>query len=195
MSRFKPNFIKNTISMFIIVLTILIGLFILNNLSQKPTNKIMLGGTFNLTDQNGNTYSSEDTKKKKLIYFGYTYCPDVCPVDILKISNFIDKNENLLSDTDFIFVTVDPDRDTVEQIHNFLSNFNENIIGLTGNSKDVSSVLNKFRVYVKTNKKAQSSDIYLVDHSSLIFLMSKNDEYITHFSPKDFDQKINNYLN
>lgn len=194
MSRFKPNLIKNIISMLIVVVTILIGLFILSNLNDQPSNKIMIGGNFNLVDQNGNNYLSQNIKKNKVIYFGYTFCPDICPLDVLKISNFIEENKTLLSKTDFIFITVDPERDDVNQMNNFLSNFGENLIGLTGDPKDVSNVLRTFRIYVKKNKEGASSDTYLVDHSSLIFLLDKNDVYIAHFSPKDFEQHILKYL-
>ena len=108
MSRFKPDLFKNIISMLIVVVTILIGLFILSKLNDQPSNKIMIGGNFNLVDQNGNRYLSQNIKKNKVIYFGYTFCPDICPLDVLKISNFIEENKTLLSKTDFIFITVDP---------------------------------------------------------------------------------------
>jgi len=194
MSRFKPDLFKNIISMLIVVVTILIGLFILSKLNDQPSNKIMIGGNFNLIDQNGNNYSSQNIKKNKVIYFGYTFCPDICPLDVLKISNFIEENKTLLSKTDFIFITVDPERDDVNQMNNFLSNFDDNLIGLTGDPKDVSNVLRTFRIYVKKNKEGALSDTYLVDHSSLIFLLDKDDIYIAHFSPKDFEQHILKYL-
>jgi len=194
MSRFKPNLIKNIISMLIIVITILIGLFILSNINNQTSNKIMIGGKFNLIDQYGNNYLSQNVKKYKVIYFGYTFCPDICPLDVLKISNFIEENKTLLSKTDFIFITVDPERDDIDQMNNFLSNFDANLIGLTGEPKDVSNVLKNFRIYVKKNKKGALSDTYLVDHSSLIFLLDKNDVYIAHFSPNDFEQNILKYL-
>ena len=76
---------------------------------------------------------------------------------------------------------------------NFMSNFNENLIGLTGDTKVIDNVLSKYRVYVKRNKKGNEN--YLVDHSSLIFLIDKKDEYITHFSAKDFEDKFLNYIN
>lgn len=195
MSRFKPNLIKNFISMLIVVTTIVIGFYFLSNLNNQPSNKIMIGGKFNLIDQFGNNYLSKNINKNKVIYFGYTFCPDVCPLDVLKISNFIENNKTLLSKTDFIFITVDPERDDMNQMKNFLSNFNENIIGLTGEPKDISNVLRNFRIYVKKNNKGSSSDTYLIDHSSLIFLLNKNDDYIAHFSPKDFEQNILKYLN
>ena len=133
-------------------------------------------------------------KKKKVLYFGYTFCPDVCPIDILRISRFVDQRPELIKNFDFIFITVDPERDDQIQMKNFMSNFNDNLIGLTGETKDIDNILSKYRVYVKRNKKV-NNDNYLVDHSSLIFLINEKDEYISHFSPKDFDNKFPDYIN
>ena len=135
---------------------------------------------------------SELRSKKKVLYFGYTFCPDVCPIDILKISRLVDQSPELIKNFDFIFITVDPERDNQSQMKNFMSNFNENLIGLTGETKVIDNVLSKYRVYVKRNKKGNEN--YLVDHSSLIFLINEKDEYITHFSPKDFEDKFLNYI-
>jgi len=133
-------------------------------------------------------------EKKKVLYFGYTFCPDVCPIDILRISRFVDQRPELIKNFDFIFITVDPERDDQIQMKNFMSNFNDNLIGLTGETKDIDNILSKYRVYVKRNKKV-NNDNYLVDHSSLIFLINEKDEYISHFSPKDFDNKFPDYIN
>ena len=100
----------------------------------------------------------------------------------------------MVEDFDFIFITVDPERDNQSQIKNFMSNFNENLIGLTGEVKDIDNVLSMFRIYVKRNKNFNDEN-YLVDHSSLIFLIDNQDQYITHFSPKDFNVKFMDYLN
>ena len=104
----------------------------------------------------------------------------------------VDKNPELIKNFDFIFITVDPERDNQSQMKNFMSNFNKNLIGLTGEPKVIDNVLSKYRIYVKRNKKG--NDNYLVDHSSLIFLINEKDEYITHFSPKDFEDKFPNYM-
>ena len=191
MSRFKSLFIKNSISMLVIVITIFIGFILLLNIKIK-INDINIGGSFKLINQKGELYSSELRSKKKVLYFGYTFCPDVCPIDILKISRMVDQSPELIKKFDFIFITVDPERDNQSQMKNFMSNFNENLIGLTGDTKVIDNVLSKYRVYVKRNKKGNEN--YLVDHSSLIFLIDKKDEYITHFSAKDFEGKFSNYI-
>ena len=192
MRRFKSLFIKNSISMLVIVITILVGIYIITQYKNKKVNEINIGGSFELINQNGESYSSESRLKKKVLYFGYTFCPDICPIDILKISRFVDQSPKLTKNFDFIFITVDPERDDQIQMKNFMSNFNENLIGLTGETNAIDNVLSKYRVYVKRNKKGDEN--YLVDHSSLIFLINEKDEYITHFSPKDFEDKFPKFI-
>ncbi len=194
MRRFKSNFIKNSISMLLIALTIVVGIFIFTQYTNKKMNNIAIGGSFKLINQEGKQYLSELSDKKKVLYFGYTFCPDICPMDILKISRFIDQRPELTKNFDFIFITVDPERDNQSQMKNFMSNFNDYLIGLTGEIKEVNDVLSKYRIYVKRNKKVDD-DNYLVDHSSLIFLINEKDEYITHFSPNDFEDKFLNFIN
>ena len=178
--------------MLVIVFTIFIGIYIITQYENKKVNDINIGGSFKLINQNGEPYLSQLRSKKKVLYFGYTFCPDVCPIDILKISRLVDQNPGLIKNFDFIFITVDPERDSQSQMKNFMSNFNENLIGLTGETKVIDNVLSKYRIYVKRNKKGYEN--YLVDHSSLIFLINEKDEYITHFSPKDFEEKFPNYI-
>lgn len=196
MSRFKPLFFRNLLSMLIIIFTLLFGIFIITNLYNNESNKPQIGGSFELKDQNGNIYSSKKVPKKKLIYFGYTFCPDVCPMDILKISNFIGKYPSIKKEIDFIFITVDPERDKPQVLREFLSNFNQEIIGLSGSNEKVSATLSKFRIYAKKNNTdSPKDDMYLVDHSSLIFFMDENDSYITHFNSKYFENQFTKYVN
>mgnify|MGYP001249698548 FL=1 len=194
MTKFKSLFIKNSISMLVIIVTIFVGIFIITQYKNKNGNNIDIGGSFKLIDHKGEQYLSESSRKKKVIYFGYTFCPDVCPIDILVISRFVDQKPELIKDFDFIFITVDPERDDPSQMKNFMSNFNDKLIGLTGETKDIDNVLSKYRIYVKRNKKV-GDDHYLVDHSSLIFLINEKDEYISHFSPKDFEDRFSGFIN
>ena len=194
MTRFKSLFIKNSISMLVIIVTIFVGIFIITQYKNKKENNIEIGGSFKLIDHKGEQYLSESSRKKKVIYFGYTFCPDVCPIDILVISRFVDQKPELIKDFDFIFITVDPERDDPSQMKNFMSNFNDKLIGLTGETKDIDNVLSKFRIYVKRNNKI-GNDNYLVDHSSLIFLINEKDEYISHFSPKEFEDRFPSFIN
>ena len=194
MKKHKTNFKKNSIMMLSLVVVIALGIFFIDILKDKTEKGIKLGGRFLLIDQNEMNFDSKTSNKNKLIYFGYTYCPDVCPFDILKLSKFIDKNPHLKKKLDFIFITVDPDRDQPQQLKSFLGNFNSSIIGLTGSKSQIQEVIKRFRIFVKIHKNSSDDQNYLVDHSSLFFLVDKNDEYLTHFRPSDFDLKIQSLL-
>ena len=191
MKKHKINFKKNSIMMLSLVVVIALGIFFIEILKNKTEKGVQLGGRFLLIDQNEMSFDSKTSNKNKLIYFGYTYCPDVCPFDILKLSKFIDKNPHLKKKLDFIFITVDPDRDQPQQLKSFLGNFNPSIIGLTGSKKQIQEVIKKFRIFVKIHKDSSDDENYLVDHSSLFFLVDKNNKYLTHSRPSDFDSKIN----
>ncbi len=194
MRKHRINFKKNSILMLSLVVVIGLGIFFIDILKDKTEKGFTLGGRFLLVDQNEMNFDSKNSKKNKLIYFGYTYCPDICPFDILKLSKFIDKNPNLKRKIDFIFITVDPERDQPQQLKSFLGNFNSSIIGLTGSKKQIQEVIKKFRIFVKIHKNSSDDENYLVDHSSLFFLVDKNDKYLTHFRPSDFDLKIQSLL-
>ena len=191
MPNFKPLFKKNLILMTILVFFILVVIFFINLLYDKKKPNLTLGGSFILTDQNGKTFDSKEVNKKKLLYFGYTYCPDICPFDLLKISKIFENNPKLKNDIEPVFITVDPERDTIKKLKIFMENFDQSITALTGTKDEIKDVLRKFRIYVKINKKSPSDIDYLVDHSSLIFLLDKDDSYIKFFRPNQLIENFN----
>ena len=194
MPKFRLIFKKNFYLATMLLLTILVGLFVINHLKQNTKTSIMIGGNFSLTDQNGKIFNSKSLKKKKLLYFGYTSCPDVCPFDLLKLSNLLDKNPVLNQALQIIFVSIDPDRDTSDVLKDYLSNFNPNILGLTGSNEQINRIKKSFRIYVKFNKNNMKDTSYLVDHTILFFLVNEDDEYITHFRPSELESKIFQFL-
>ena len=129
MTKYKIYFKKNLLRMLLLVCVILIGLLFINFFSQNNFENNSLGGSFSLTDQNGNNFDSSKLKKKKLIYFGYTFCPDVCPFDLLKISKVFQLNSHLKEKIKPIFITVDPKRDTMEKLKIFMENFDKEYFG------------------------------------------------------------------
>ena len=195
MNKYRATFKKNLTLMLTLVLVIVMGIFIIDQLRKNNNvNDVKIGGSFKLTDNNGEIYDSKLIEKKKLIYFGYTFCPDICPFDILKLSKYIDNNPNVKEKMEFLFITIDPERDGIKEVRSFLENFNPSIKGLTGSTKEISSIIKDFRIYVRKNVDSSNNQNYLVDHSSLFFLLDKNDSYITHFRPDTFNSKINNYI-
>ena len=191
MPNFKSLLKKNLIMMTILVFFILVVIFFINLLYDKKKPNLTLGGSFILTDQNGKTFDSKKVNKKKLLYFGYTYCPDICPFDLLKISKIFENKPKLKNEIKPLFITVDPERDTIKKLKVFMENFDQSITALTGTENEIKNVLKKFRIYVKLNKRDPNDNDYLVDHSSLIFLLDKNDSYIKFFRPEQLKENIN----
>ena len=189
MNRFRPSIAKN------IILILFIGLFLFltnyfTNEIIKPNKKIDnqpdIGGKFILLDQNERVFDSSTINKHKLIYFGYTYCPDVCPFDILKLDRLFTENIEINQNIVPIFITVDPKRDSTVEIRDFLKNFNNKIVGLTGNVNQIDAILKQYRIYRKFSEDPDSSDDYLINHTSLFYLVDENDKYVQHFSSQDF---------
>ena len=151
---------------------------------------VLLGGAFELTDQTGNRVSDAAFRGKYLlIYFGYTFCPDVCPVDLQKISAALD----LAGETDAIqpvFVTIDPVRDTVEAMATYTQHFHPSLIGLTGTEDEIAEATGAYRVYYAKAPNTDDPDAYLMNHSSYIYLMDCDGNYIRHFSSDSTAEEI-----
>ncbi len=142
-----------------------------------------IGGPFTLVDQNGQSFSSDKLKgKPTLIYFGYTYCPDVCPTSLLLMETAVEQlGPDAAKKVNLVFITIDPERDTPELIKGYVSNFGPTIIGLTGTPDQVAAAARAYRVYYQ---KAPSKDggPYLMDHSSILYLLDRNERFVTHFT-------------
>ena len=137
-----------------------------------------IGGPFSLTNTKGEKVSDTDfAGKPRAIFFGFTYCPDVCPSTLVEIDGWL---EALGPDGDkvvFIYVSVDPERDTVEQMKWFLSSFDKRIIGLTGTQAEVDPVLDAFRVYRKKVPLDDGKD-YTMDHTASIYLLDGQGRFV-----------------
>ena len=146
------------------------------------TGTALVGGPFTLTDQNGRRVS--DTKfrgKLMLIYFGYTYCPDVCPTELLDMSQAVDALGKDGDQVQPLFITVDPARDTQAMLKQFMANFHPRMLGLTGTAEEVQAAAKSYRVYFAKASGAERD--YLVDHTSIVYLMDREGRYLTHFGP------------
>ncbi len=132
---------------------------------------ITLGGSFHLTDQTGRDVTDADYRGRwMLVYFGYTNCPDACPLVLQKITSALKDLGPLADRLVPLFITVDPARDTPIELANYLQNFNSRIIGLTGSSEQIATAAKVYRVYYAPNQ-ADKSGAYLVGHSSFLYLM------------------------
>ena len=197
MKRFKPN-IKSNILMILLLLVLIftLNLFVQNFIvkQNEPYSKVQIGGKFNLIDSSNKIFQSSKLDIKKLIYFGYTYCPDVCPIDLNKVSIIYKENKELTKKIQPIFISVDPARDTPDVIKNYLANFESSIIGLTGSKEDIDDVKKKFKIYTNFVENESEDDFYTIDHTSIFYLVDKDDIYIRHFSRKNFIEEFSLYL-
>jgi cytochrome oxidase Cu insertion factor (SCO1/SenC/PrrC family) len=137
-----------------------------------------VGGSFTLIDQNGATRRDSDFRGKvMLVYFGYTYCPDACPTTLQAISQTLDMIGNQASKVQPIFISVDPARDTPDQLKSYAANFHPGILYLTGAPETLKQVESEYHIYVAKVPQAGSDD-YLIDHSSIIYVMGTNGRYL-----------------
>ena len=138
--------------------------------SQVVSGKAGIGGPFNLIDGSGTAVSDADViTEPSLVYFGYTFCPDVCPLDNARNAAATELLAESGTSVTPVFVTVDPDRDTPAVVDEFAKVFHENMIGLTGTQDQISEAAKAFRVYYR--KQPGDDEYYLVDHTTFTYLM------------------------
>ncbi|MFT7572029.1 MAG: cytochrome oxidase Cu insertion factor (SCO1/SenC/PrrC family) [Paracoccaceae bacterium] len=144
-----------------------------------------IGGPFSLVDHKGQPKTDKDFRGRyMLIYFGYTYCPDVCPTALQSMTQAMDRLDPETQKKIIpVFITIDPERDTVKQLNAYVDNFHPSMVGLTGTPEEIAKTARVFRVYFGRAKgvEEESTD-YLMDHSSIVFLMNPDGEYVTHFT-------------
>ena len=173
--------------------------FVQNNFVQKIENQDSLpGGHFKLKDQNNKIFDSSSSQKLMLIYFGFTYCPDVCPTTLIKMADIIDRLGEDTKKINSIFITVDPERDTTDIISDYVSAFHEDIIGLTGTENEIDKVAEDWGVYYE-KEALEGEEEYTVNHLDIIFLANANGEFVDYFPPKIQSvlivEKIKNIIN
>jgi len=161
------------------------------------TGQADVGGPFRLTDQNGKAVSDADFRGRyMLIYFGYSFCPDVCPTTLSVMAQALDKLGGESRRVTPIFITIDPERDTPQVLGDYMKAFGPNFVGLTGSAAAIKDVEKKYRVYAV--KKPLEKGAYGMDHSSVLYLMGPDGKMISFYdeaiSPddlaKDLRQKI-----
>lgn len=148
--------------------------------AEPPLAGANIGGTFTLTNQDGGKTSEDEFKGQyRIIYFGYTYCPDVCPVDLANIMLGLKQAEKedpaLAQKIQPIFISVDPGRDTPAVLKQYVSAFHPRLIGLTGSAEEIAAVAKKYLIIYDIRKDESSSE-YLVDHSRQAYLFGPEGE-------------------
>ncbi|KAG8647766.1 protein SCO1 homolog 1, mitochondrial isoform X2 [Manihot esculenta] len=143
--------------------------------------KAAIGGPFNLINHEGKQVTEKDFLGKwTIIYFGFTHCPDICPDELIKLAAAVDKiKEKAGFEIVPVFISVDPERDTVEQVREYVNEFHPNLIGLTGNPDEIKKAARAYRVYYM--KTAEEDSDYLVDHSIVMYLMDPGMQFVKFF--------------
>ena len=150
---------------------------------EPPLAGARIGGPFTLTDPDGKPVRDSDfAGKYRIVYFGYTWCPDICPNDMLKIGQamrMLDKQAPEKAKAIVpIFITVDPERDTPKVVGAFVRNFDDRSVGLTGSPAAIAAVEKQYAVYAKKEAPGPNG-AYLVGHSQIAYLMDKDGKPIT----------------
>jgi cytochrome oxidase Cu insertion factor (SCO1/SenC/PrrC family) len=147
-------------------------------------NREPVGGPFELTDQTGQLRTNSDFRGKlMLVYFGFTYCPDVCPTDLQAIGLALDKLGSDAERVQPLFITVDPERDTAEHLAQYVPIFHPRLIGLTGNPATIRKAADAYKVYYAKVSLGKATDDYTVDHTAFIYLMDRDGNYLGFFPP------------
>lgn len=156
---------------------------------EKPTIRMAgleIGGPFTLTDHNGNKVTEADFAGKfQLIYFGFTYCPAICPTELQRMTQIMNQLPADYSDKiQPIFITVDPERDTPELMKNYVSLFHEDLVGLTGTRPQIDYVLKAYRIFAARVDDPDLSD-YTMDHSTFTYFMGPDNKLLSIYRMKD----------
>lgn len=152
-------------------------------MNELMSGKGPIGGPFTLTDPAGTRRSLSDFRGSLiLLYFGFTYCPDVCPTDLLAMGNLI---RSLGVDGDAlqpVFVTLDPERDTPEVLRAYVASFHPRFIALTGTEDEIRRVATSYKVFFQ-KVRPKGVDTYFIDHSAYVFLLDREGRFATLFPP------------
>ena len=152
-----------------------------------------VGGPFTLTDQAGKKRSDSDFRGKLMIvYFGYTFCPDICPADLMAITQALDALGSAAEGIQPIFITIDPKRDT-KVLGEYLAAFHKSFVGLTGTPEEIRKVANAYKAFYAKLPPSPSGE-YAIDHTGIIYLMGRDGEYLGFMPPQTDSQKLTEIL-
>lgn len=164
------------------------------------TTASLIGGDFTLLDHDGKTVTQADySGKKKLVFFGFTNCPAVCPTELFNIAAALDEmGAQKAKNLQVLFISIDPEYDTPERMKDYVGAFHDDFIGLTGSVEQVSKAAKAYRIYYAKIPEEDSEIGYTMDHSAYTYLMDENNQYLTHLPPNseitDMVKTINEYL-
>lgn len=156
-----------------------------------------IGGPFELVNADGETVTDQDViTEPSLIYFGYTFCPDVCPLDVDRNAQAVEILEERGTTVTPVFISIDPARDTPEVVGDFAEAMHPRMIGLTGSESQVKQASQAYRTYYKAHPPQDGE--YLVDHSTFSYLVMPEDGFVDYFrrevTPEDMADKLQCFI-
>ena len=171
--------------------------------AQCRTSKVaggseQIGGSFNLLNKAGESVTDKDViTKPSLVYFGYTFCPDVCPFDVARNADAVDELDARNYDVTPVFISSDPERDTPEVVGEFSELIHERMIGLTGTPEQVKAASQAYRTYYRKQENGDP-DYYLVDHSTFTYLVLPEAGFVDFFrrevTPEEMADRVACYI-
>jgi len=149
-----------------------------------PSDPTKIGGSFTLVDHHGNQVTERNyLGKPTLVFFGFTFCPDICPTTLYELSNVLGELKEDAAKLNVLFITVDPERDTPEHLALYLSSFDPRIIGLSGTSDHVAEAMKAYQIYAR--KQPLKDGGYTMDHTASVFMMDAQGKYAGTISHRD----------
>lgn len=207
MSQNEEKGLTKVLILFAIIIAVVAIYFIMtSSIKDKPLagrgseidrqGSVDIGGEFTLIDQNGQPFGSEQLRgKTALVYFGFSFCPDICPTSLHKMAKVVETLGKYNIVVTPVFISLDPERDTSEILKKYLATFGDTFIGLTGDKTKVKAVADKFKVfYAVAPGSTVGKSGYLLDHTSLLYIMDKNGKYMHHFHIDSSPEEIVEYL-
>jgi cytochrome oxidase Cu insertion factor (SCO1/SenC/PrrC family) len=152
--------------------------------SEQPgTGVASIGGDFLLMDQDGNIRTNRDFHGKfMMVYFGYRYCPDICPTALTTMTEVLNSLGPKAKHIQPIFITIDPERDSAKDLKEYIQNFHESFIALTGNAEQIERAQKAYKVFAQKVAPEVGIDNYVMDHSSIIYVMDRQGQLVAHFN-------------
>ncbi|SEV92079.1 protein SCO1/2 [Aliiroseovarius sediminilitoris] len=156
------------------------------------TGAASIGGPFELTDETGKPVTDKDViTKPTLVYFGYTFCPDVCPLDSARNADAMRLLQDRGYDIQSVFISIDPDRDTPEQLADFTNYMHEDMIGLTGTPEQVKAASQAYKTYYRKQEPEEGQEeYYLMDHSTFTYLMFPDKGFADFFKRDETPEQL-----
>ena len=191
----NPVWTRRALTAFLLAVLVICGLLLYRLWIERMSpgtvsGEALIGGPFELTDQDGTKVTDQTYKGKlMLIYFGFTFCPDACPTALGVMSAALDKLDVAGERVVPMLITVDPERDTPQVLKDYVSNFHPRMVGLTGTPEQIAQVAKAYRVFYQKASGATAGD-YLMDHTLLIYLMDGEGKYLKHFTPDATPEQI-----